>query len=407
MSVGESDRYKALVKRAILDPAHFIKATFSGRRRGYELAWRRVTVRPVMIRDERHLQCSHLDETQDITKNYAGDEAEAKVESLLELPFSQIHVQTIELDLQVQISRKGKARIHRHRVEEPRLLPEMTHDRQKARLLDGDAPDPFLQELGIMTEAGEVRASRRDKFVQINEFLRLIVETHELDALDSDPLTLVDCGCGSADLTFAVYHYLNHVLERPARLTGVDVKQALLREREALAERLGWEGLSFVASRIIDFEPAAAPDLVLALHACDTATDEALAQAVTWESRMIFSVPCCHHDLQAQMKGPAMPNVFQPVLRQGILKERLGDILTDTFRAQLLRMMGYRTDVVEFVSSEHTDKNLMIRAVKFAEPGDARMIREYEALKAYWGVQPYMERLLADTHPDADFFEVT
>ena len=396
-------RYRALVTRAILDPDHFIKATFSGRRRGYELAWRRVTVRPVMIRGARYLQCSHLDETQDITKNYAGSEAEEKVASLLDLPFSQIHVQTTEVDLQVQISRKGRARIHRHRVEEPRLLPEMTHDRQKARLLDEDAPDPFLQELGIMTEAGEVRASRRDKFVQINEFLRLIVETHALEEMEDRPLTLVDCGCGSAELTFAVYHYLNHVLERPARLIGVDMKRALLREREALAGRLGWEGLSFVASRIIDFEPDVAPDIVLALHACDTATDEALAQAVAWESRMIFSVPCCHHDLQAQMRGPAMPDVFQPVLRQGILKERLGDILTDAFRAQLLRMMGYRTDVVEFVSSEHTDKNLMIRAVKFAEPGDTEMIREYQALKAYWGLQPYMERLLADACPDVTF----
>jgi SAM-dependent methyltransferase len=256
-----------------------------------------------------------------------------------------------------------------------------------------------------MTASGEVRASRRDKFVQINEFLRLIVETRELEALDADPLTLVDCGCGSADLTFAVYHYLNHVLARPARLTGVDVKRALLRERAALAERLGWEGLSFVASRIIDFEPGVEPDIVLALHACDTATDEALAQAVAWGSRMIFSVPCCHHDLQAQMKGPAMPDVFQPVLRQGILKERLGDILTDTFRAQLLRMMGYRTDVVEFVSSEHTDKNLMIRAVKFADPGDAQMVREYERLKAYWSVQPFMERLLADVFPDVAFLQ--
>ena len=404
--MGEENRYKALVKRTILDPAHFIKATFSGRRRGYELAWRRVTVRPVVIRGERHLQCSHLDETQDITKNYAGEEAAEKVASLLELPFSQIHVQTTEVDLQVQISRKGRARIHRYRVEELRLLPAMTHDHQKARLLDEDVPDPFLQALGIMTEEGEVRANRRDKFVQINEFLRLIVETRELDALDHSPLTLVDCGCGSADLTFAVYHYLNYVLERPARLTGVDVKRALLRERAALAERLGWEGLSFVASRIIDFEPAIAPDLVLALHACDTATDEALAQAVAWGSRMIFSVPCCHHDLQAQMKGPAMPAVFQPVLRQGILKERLGDILTDTFRAQLLRMLGYRTDVVEFVSSEHTDKNLMIRAVKFADPGDAQMVREYERLKSYWDVQPFMERLLADALPDLPFFKV-
>lgn len=398
-------RYKALVRQAILDPDHFIKATFSGRRRGYELAWRRVTVRPVEIRGERHLQCSHLDETQDITKNYAGDEAGDKIASLLDLPFSQIHVQTTRMDLQVQISRKGKARIHRHRVEDPRLLPEMTHDRQKARLLSEATADPFLQALGIMTESGEIRAGRRDKFVQINEFLRLIVETHGLDDLDSDPLTLVDCGCGSAALTFAVYHYLNHVLERPARLTGVDVKRTLLRERAALAERLGWDGLSFVAGRIIDFEPEVPPDIVLALHACDTATDEALAQAVAWGSQMVFSVPCCHHDLQAQMKGPMMPDAFQPVLRQGILKERLGDILTDTFRAQLLRMMGYRTDVVEFVSSEHTDKNLMIRAVKFAEPGDPQMIREYEKLKVYWGVQPFMERLLADACSDVAFLQ--
>ncbi|MGC9468174.1 MAG: class I SAM-dependent methyltransferase [Anaerolineae bacterium] len=385
--------YREQVKQAILDEKTFLKATFSGRRRGYELPWRRVTVRPVLIQGERHLQVSHLDETQDTTQNYVGREAEDKIDDLLGLPFSQIHVVTTQGDIQVQISRKGVARVHRHAASEPRPGPMLAHDRRKRRPLSADQPDPLLRALDIQTEDGQIRTGKRRKFRQINEFLRLILESGELEALEP-PIRIVDCGCGSADLTFAVYHYLNHVLDLPTEAVGIDVKEELLTAQNSLAQELGWVGLRFVVSRIIDYEPEVQPTVVLALHACDTATDEALAQAVRWGAQLIFSAPCCHHHLQAQMADRPMPPVFQPVLRHGILKERVGDVLTDSFRAQILRILGYRTDVVEFISPEHTDKNLMIRAVKTSVPGDPKMVEAYMDLVSFWQVEPYLAQLL-------------
>ncbi len=381
--------YQEQVRSAILDDEAFVRAVFSG---GKGIPWKRVLIRPVLLKGERYLQVSHFDEKKDITKNYSGPAAAAKVDELLILPFRNIHVQSREGALQVQITKKGKAIVGRHKKAV--APPALVHDRPKEQPLPAGRPDPFLKAIGIMTADGAVRAPMRRKFRQINEFLRLILESGGLEQLKEEPLRLVDCGCGSAHLTFAVYHYLNHVVGRPAQMVGVDVDRELLARRAALAERLGWEGLSFQATRILDYRPAEPPSLVLALHACDTATDEALAQAVCWGSRLIFAAPCCHHHLQAQMAGEGMPAAFRPVLRHGILKERLGDLLTDGLRATLLQTAGYRADVVEFVGTEHTARNLMIRAVRTeGVPTDAAW-EEYRALTAFWGVRSYLEELL-------------
>jgi hypothetical protein len=177
---------------------------------------------------------------------------------------------------------------------------------------------------------------------------------------------------------------------------GVDTKAHLMDRHRATAAQLGWEGMSFLTARIAAFDTEDTPDIVLALHACDTATDEALARAIRWRSRLIFSAPCCHHHLQAQLAAVDAPEPFRPVLRHGILRERLGDILTDTFRALILRLVGYRTEVLEFVAVEHTPKNLMIRAVNTQASAPASLIAEYQAMKAYWGVTPYLETLLGE-----------
>jgi SAM-dependent methyltransferase len=353
-----------------------------------------------MVRQVRHIQFSYLDEKQDTTKNYA-DEAAAKLEELLDLPFRNIHVQTTEGDLQVQFTKRGRAIVHQHDAPERREPPSLQHDRRKELPLPADRPDPFLQQIGIMTQEGTVRASMRSKYQQINRFLELVIDTAELGSVDHSPLRVVDCGCGSAYLTFAVYHYLNHILGLPTRVTGIDVNEDLIARRSGQSRDLGWDGLSFQVSRIIDYKPDVAPDIVLALHACDTATDEALAQAVRWGSARIYSVPCCHHHLQQQMSRRTAPTPLAPLLRHGILKQRLGDLLTDTLRALVLRALGYRTDVIEFISTEHTDKNLMIRAVRSGRPGNHRAMRdtlgatrEYLDLVEAWQVRPYLGQLL-------------
>jgi len=388
--------FRQWAKDHMMDETRFIKAVFSGRRHGHKQRWSRMVVRPVLIRSKRHLQVSYFDEKQDITKNYAGDEITTRLDELLALPFSHFTLQTTERETQVRISKKGKVFIQEKKAVQARVLPPMAHDHQKDMLISVENAADFLHAIGVLTPDGRIRSTMQRKYRQINEFLRLIVEMGAFEQITHTPITVVDCGCGSAHLTFAVYHYLNTIMQVPARITGVDIKTDLLDKQAQLARKLGWDGVRFHNSPIIDFTPKTPPDIVLALHACDTATDEALAQAIRWRSHMIFSAPCCHHNLQMQIEQQPIPQVFKPVMRHGILKERLGDVLTDSFRAQLLRVVGYRTEVVEFISAEHTDKNLMIRGVKTTPPGDPQAIAEYRELKTYWQVQPYLEKLLAD-----------
>ena len=393
--------YKTLLKQALLNQATFIRATFSGCQHGQTLTWRKLTLRPVMLKERWHLQVAHFDQQQDITKNYMGAEIAVKVADILALPFRNIHVYTTDRHIEVQISKKGKAFVKQHAAE-ARIPPALAHDHHKTFLLPADKNDPFLQAIGMMTPQGKIKATMQRKFRQINEFLRLVMDANALNDIAHRPLHLVDCGCGSAHLTFAAYHLLTHLRDIATQAVGIDVKADLMAKQSRLAQSLGWDALAtgaaltFEATPIRDYAPPAPPDIVLALHACDTATDEALAQAIRWQSRMIFSAPCCHHHLQAQLNQPPPPPAFQPVMRHGILRERLGDILTDSFRAQILRVLGYRTEVVEFISAEHTHKNLMIRAVKTTSHHNPQALREYQDMQAYWHVTPYLETLIKD-----------
>lgn len=391
-----SEDYREVLKDNVLNEAIFINVTFSGHRRGHTVPWPKVVIRPVLVRGQRHLQFSYFEPDKNITKNYAGAEVGEKLEQLLALPFKGINLKTTNGNIHVQMTKKGKAIIHREKPSKLQPGPELAHDRQKEMLLPASAADPFLQATGMITQDGRVKAHMQSKFRQINEFLRLIQQTGELNKFEKIPIQVVDFGCGNAYLTFAFYHYLNHILDLPAQVTGVDVKEQLINKHIALNQTLGWTDLTFHATRIIYVEPASSPDIILALHACDTATDEALAQAIKWQSKLIFAAPCCHHHLQQQLAQQPPPPPFQPVLRHGILRERLGDILTDTFRALILRIMGYRAEVIEFIATEHTAKNLMIRAVKTVAPGDPRFGQEYQALKQFWGVVPYLEQLLKE-----------
>jgi SAM-dependent methyltransferase len=392
-------RHLQEVKERILSEGTFVRAVLSGRQRGQSVPWVRVVIRPVEVKGRRHWQVSHFDERRDVTQNYDAAAVQQKLDELLALPFKSLHVESTTGQLQVQYSRKGKVSIHRQKARAAQAAPSLAHDRQKDLLLPVGEPDSFLQSIGIMNREGKIRPRMRRKYRQINEFLRLVVETGVVTALRAEGgageqrlLRIVDCGCGNAYLSFAVYHYLAHVLRIPTQLTGIDVNRALIERRAELAERLGWSDLVFKMARIAEYEPDTPPDLVLALHACDTATDEALAQGVRWQARTILSVPCCHHHLQAQLGR--QPPVMAPVYRYGILKERLGDVLTDALRAHLLRLSGYRAEVIQFVSPEHTDKNLMIRAVRSGGSGSEELRREYGELKRLFRVTPYLESLL-------------
>jgi SAM-dependent methyltransferase len=310
-------------------------------------------------------------------------------------------VTTTEGRLSIEVTRKGRMILHRHRLEHP-VQPSTAHDRAKPRLLDPAAP--YLRAVGISDEKGRVKPSRQAKYRQVEEFCRQLTEA--LDAAGprlpeptgARPLRVVDLGCGNAYLTFAAHHVLRDVRGLPVDMVGVDVKAQARQRNTAIAEQLGWSGsLRFEQDTIAGAlePPADRPDVVLALHACDTATDDALARAAAWQAPLVLSAPCCHHDLQTRLASAEVPEAFSMVTRHGILRERLADTLTDAVRASLLRTRGYQVDVREFVGSEHTPRNTLLRAVR---AGDASSVSagvdEYAAFVRTWGVRPRLAELL-------------
>lgn len=388
--MSSGDDYKTLVQSAVRDADTFLRLTLSNKLRDDGTPWLRISVRPVRIKDRRMMQFSYFDGRKEIAKNFSADEAESRLDDVLAIPFGRVHVQTTEGDIHVRITRKGRALITRGKASRPEREPILAHDHAKSYPLPTGTPNAFLQAIGIMNEQGGILAGMQGKFHQINEFLRIVRQTIAKNASGGQPVRVVDCGCGSAYLTFAAYHYLKDMCGLPVEVVGIDVNEELVSKCAELRNSLGWPGLEFRVSRIAEFEPDVPPDMVLSLHACDTATDEAIARGILWGSRVILAAPCCQHELHDQLR--ATP--FRPVLRHGVLKERFADILTDAFRALVLRIMGYRTSVIEFVSPEHTSKNLVIRAEKGLKPGDAAHIREYKDLKALWNVSPCIEGLL-------------
>jgi SAM-dependent methyltransferase len=395
-STATATDYKQHIRDAILQNDDFIKATFSGKSQDKASPWKKVTIRPVLLREQKHLQFSYFDEKKDITKNFQGAEIAEKLDEVLAVEFKHTHVQTASNILDITLSHKGRALVHSTPTASQPGALSLSHDRQKNLLLTAEGAAPFLKAVGIMTQDGRIRADMQGKFRQINEFLKLVEQTGELERFNTSPLHVVDCGCGNAYLTFAFYYYLNDVLCIPTRLTGIDVNDELLARHIEKSASLDWSGLTFQATSIQDYQPTTPPDIVLALHACDTATDDALALGIRQHSKLIVSAPCCQHHLQEQLDHLPAPVPFAPVERHNILKERLGDILTDSFRALILRIMGYQTEVVQFVSSEHTAKNLLIRAVRSAKVGETKFVQEYNELKAFWKVTPYLEELLGD-----------
>jgi SAM-dependent methyltransferase len=337
----------------------------------------RAELRPVALKGGTRLQIVTDDGSRPYTRNVpAGPEAAAAVDALLAEPFGNWHVETTTTTVQVRVTKKGDAQVHRAAAVAP-SAPQQ-HDRTKQWLLDPGDP--------LFRVVGGTAAKRR----QVDAFLRSLAATLP-DELPS-PFRVVDLGCGNAYLTFAAYRYL---ADRGAKVqvVGVDVREDQRVRNSAVAEQLGCaDDVTFVAGTIAEAQVDGPPDLVLALHACDTATDQALARAVRWEAPWVLAAPCCHHDIAAQLKGGAAPAPYGEVTRQPILRERFADVLTDSLRASLLRVHGYRVDVVEFVDSAHTPRNLLLRARRtgIAGPSD-----DYDALTAQWGVTPALARLLS------------
>ena len=279
----------------------------------------------------------------------------------------QMQMETQRADYTVLVSKKGKVTIKSKIKKGGKKKIDMSHDRKKKYVLEEGVPVPFLQDLGVMTQDGKIVRAKSDKFRQINRFLEFIEDI--LPELDKGrELTILDFGCGKSYLTFAMYYYLHELKEYDIRIIGLDLKKEVIRHCNELSEKYGYEKLRFLEGDIADYTGVNKVDMVVTLHACDTATDYALAKAVGWDAKVILSVPCCQHELNRQIRN----EVLEPVLRYGLLKERMAALITDGLRAQYLEREGYEAQILEFIDMEHTPKNILIRAVKRNQKADQK-----------------------------------
>ena len=373
-------------------PESVARMVLSGRRRNMQTPTTRIDIRPVTIKDSLHFQVSTSDGRAVTTKNYLP--TEIPLGEYLNAGYSNVLIETLSETFQLQISKKDEPVISiKAGVSEVNL----EHDRKKSRLLDPS--DPFLREVGISDASGKVKASKMDKYMQVEEFLRLLTPTltqaitagHLDSPSPAKPLTIVDLGCGHAYLTFATHQYLQST-GMSIRVIGIDVRAASRDRNNEIAEKLGISGtIEFLAEEISQTSLTHA-DVAIALHACDTATDDAIAWALRSDAKLLMIAPCCHHDIQSQLTDS--PEPWSLITRYGIMRERLADLLTDAFRMQILKLRGFRVEAIEFVGGEHTPRNLMIRAVKTSAPVDPIEIARYEEMTAAWKVKPALADLL-------------
>ena len=377
----------------ILDTSTFVRAVLSGRRRNMIVEFERIDIRLVEIKGVLNLQLMQNDGRATTTKNLVPSALE--VDELLNSGYANIMVESTNEAYSIRITKSGDAQVH---VEKRASEQNLSHDKKKERLLDSS--DPFLREVGIADAKGVIKPSRQDKYKQVEEFLRLLsptlnaaIEAGQIHKpTKENPLRITDLGCGHAYLTFAAHQFLIKA-GIPVVVTGIDVRPDSRDRNNAIAEKLGiTKTITFKAEEISKTTSDSA-DVAIALHACDTATDDAIAWAVNGGAKLLLIAPCCHHDIQRQID--AAPEPWGAITKFGLMKERLGDLLTDSLRAQLLRIVGYRVEVIEFVGGEHTPRNLMIRAVKTDAKPEQLDIDRYLEITAQWGVNPALEKKLS------------
>ena len=355
----------------------------------------KICARPVLKNKSLLFQIEEYTKTQVFHKNLTASDAGSYLTGKLfsdtssqTASFKNALVETQSFTANVLVSKKGTITIKKKMnasAKQPKI--SLSHNRKKKYILEEGIPVPFLIDLGVMTQNGSIVNAHYDKFRQINRFLEYIEDI--LPSLPTDrELRILDFGCGKSYLTFAIYYYLKVLKGYPVRITGLDLKEDVIRHCNELAVKYGYDKLEFLCGDIAYYDGCSQVDMVVTLHACDTATDYALAKAVGWGAKVILSVPCCQHELNKQMKN----DLLSPVLHYGILKERMAALITDGLRAQILEANGYRTQILEFIDMAHTPKNLLIRAVYNGHCADNKA--QINELLAAFDINPTLYRLL-------------
>lgn len=333
----------------------------------------KVRVRPIMKQGELLFQLESFRGNQAFHENLSAEETCEKLLAYMQ-SMKQMQMETRTYNYTILVSKKGKVTIKRKLQRGEWKQVDLTHNRKKHYILEEGKEVPFLRDLGVMTAEGKIVHSKFDKFRQINRFLEFVEDV--LPELPKDrEVTILDFGCGKSYLTFAMYYYLHELHNYDVRMIGLDLKSDVIRHCNELSEKYGYKKLKFLEGNIADYTGASEVDMVVTLHACDTATDFALEKAVGWNAKVILSVPFCQHELNRQIACETL----KPVLKYGLLKERFAALLTDGLRAEYLESVGYDVQILEFIDMEHTPKNLLIRAVKSGkDPKNKDDIRKCE-----------------------------
>ena len=346
----------------------------------------KVRIRPVRHKDRHVYQFEAFCGTQVFHQNLEKEEACGKILEYME-NFRQMQLETQSTAVSALVSKKGKVTVKKKLRARKKAPAATDHNRKKHYILEEGIPVPFLQDLGVMTAEGKIVRTKFDKFRQINRFLEFIQDV--LPKLPRErEIRILDFGCGKPYLTFAMYYYLHELQGLDVRILGLDLKEDVIRTCNQLSQRYGYEKLRFLEGNIADYTGADEVDMVVTLHACDTATDFALAKAVGWKAKVILSVPCCQHELNGQMEN----ELLRPILQYGLIKERLAALVTDGLRAQYLEREGYDVQVLEFIDMEHTPKNILLRAVRTGRKGENGAA--IQACEEFFHVSPTLGKLL-------------
>lgn len=344
---------------------------------------KRIKLKPLLLKGAYHIQIEYQYERILKHENVLLSEFPQKLEAFFE-DFRQVHIDFVEEKVQVQLSKKNKVLWKSDKTAAPKQI-NLSHNRKKNYLLDDATPYPFLIRLGVQTEDGKVKKQKYDKFKQINRFIEFIDDA--LAYLPKDrQVRILDFGSGKSYLTFALYHYLKIEKGLDIRVTGLDLKKEVIEECSRIAEDLGYDQLEFLVGDINDYNDESAVDMVVTLHACDVATDMALARAVKWRARVILSVPCCQHELNRQLNTP----VLDIMLQHGLVRERFAALATDSIRAEILSLVGYEAQLLEFIDMENTPKNILIRAYHTGKKPSTEQRAKYDAFVTLLNAEPFL-----------------
>lgn len=362
-----------------INEGKFIYGVFTTPRKKTEAPYKKITARAISIKDEKVIQLEKYTETKVFHENLTYENAGMVIVKLIRNEYKNINIFTEDFDYQFIVSKKGSVKMVENEPSKDLIVEE--HNKKKQYIINEGEPCSFLIELGVMNNEGFVYAKKYDKFKQINKFLEIVDDSLKDNELNDD-FMIIDFGCGKAYLTFALYHYFYNVRNINVRIIGLDLKEDVIEFCNKTSEKLNYKNLEFKIGDIKDFVYQSKVDMIVTLHACDNATDAALAKAINWNTDIILSVPCCQHEFFNKIENADL----EPMLKHGLIKERMASLATDSLRSLFLETKGYKVQLLEFISMEHTPKNILIRATKTSKD-TVKAQKQYEEFKKFWNLK--------------------